>query len=221
MLQALKHSIELCERRYNRTPRSVILLAASKGQPIDSLKHVLEEGQIRFGENYLQEALPKIEALRIFSPEWHFIGPIQRNKTRKIAEHFDWVQSVDSFLIAKRLNDQRPPSLPPLNICLEVNLNNEPTKSGISIEALEPLAKACLALPHLLLRGLMTIPAPKETFEAQKKEFSKLKTIYDEMVKKGYLFDTLSMGMSHDMEAAIAAGSTMVRIGTALFGARA
>jgi pyridoxal phosphate enzyme (YggS family) len=195
-------------------PRSVILLAVSKQQSIEAIAELYQQGQRAFGENYLQEALTKIEALKHLTIEWHFIGHIQRNKTKKIAEHFAWVQSVDSELIAKRLNEARPDHLPPLNICLEVNVDNEPNKAGVALDAVLPLAKVCLTLPKLRLRGLMAIPKantdPRHAFQT-------LRETYDTLNQLGFSLDTLSMGMSADYELAIEAGSTMVRLGTAVF----
>lgn len=195
-------------------PPHITLLAVSKQQPITAILELYEQGQRAFGENYLQEALGKMEALKAIDIEWHFIGHVQRNKTKKIAEHFSWVQSVDSELIATRLNDARPTHLPPLNICLEVNIDNEPNKSGVALEAVLPLAQHCLTLPNLRLRGLMAIPKantdPLPAFQTLRKTFDTLNTL-------GFSLDTLSMGMSADYTLAIQAGSTMVRLGNALF----
>lgn len=195
-------------------PSHVTLLAVSKQQSIEAITELYQQGQRAFGENYLQEALSKIEALKHLTIEWHFIGHIQRNKTKKIAEHFAWVQSVDSELIAKRLNEARPDRLPPLNICLEVNVDNEPNKSGVTLDAVLPLAKVCLTLPKLRLRGLMAIPKANTNPEHA---FQTLRETYDTLNQLGFSLDTLSMGMSADYELAIKAGSTMVRLGTALF----
>lgn len=206
------------EKKYHRPSKSVKILAASKSQSIEKIMEAYQAGQRIFGENYLQEALAKMAALSDKSIEWHFIGPIQSNKTRKIAENFAWVQSVDNTKIAKRLNDQRPAHLPPLNICIEVNVSAEKSKSGVCINEVRSLIAYCQNLPRLVLRGLMTIPAPSEQFENQCHEFHKLSSLWTPLnVDK---FDTLSMGMSDDFEAAIAEGSTMIRIGTALFGER-
>lgn len=177
-------------------------------------------GMTRFGENYLQEALEKIEALQDLSLEWHFIGPIQSNKTRPIAEHFDWVHSVDRLKLARRLSEQRPPHLPPLNICLQVNVSGEQSKSGATLEELPALAREVASLPHLRLRGLMAIPAPAEGLEAQRQPFHHMHQALQQLNAEGLELDTLSMGMSGDLEAAIAEGATLVRIGTALFGPR-
>lgn len=218
-MQDLKYQIELCERKYHRPSGSVRLLAASKRQSIEKIKAIYDMGQRCFGESYLQEALPKIQSLPT-DIEWHFIGPVQSNKTRKIAEYFSWVHSIDDAHIAKRLNDQRPPHLPPLNICIEVNISHEATKSGVSIDDVMPFAKYCLSLSRLRLRGLMTIPARGENLTEQRKPFHQLHDLYESLCQNNIPLDTLSMGMSEDFEAAIAEGSTMVRIGRALFGER-
>lgn len=216
----LKSRILECEKKFNRKHYSVSLLAVTKGQSIEKISQAIAAGQFAFGENYLQEALPKIAAFAEQNLEWHFIGPIQRNKTKKIAENFNWVQSIDDINIAKRLNEQRPSHLPPLNVCLEVNVSHEKTKAGVNFNSIFTLADYCLTLPRLKLRGLMTIPAAKTTFSEQRAEFHKLTSIYKKMLETGYLLDTLSMGMSNDWEAAIAEGSTLLRIGTAIFGSR-
>lgn len=218
-MQDLKYQIEILEQKYHRPSGSVRLLAASKRQSIEKIKALYDAGQRCFGESYLQEALPKIHSLPS-DIEWHFIGPVQSNKTRKIAENFSWVHSIDNTHIAKRLNDQRPPHLPPLNICIEVNISHEVTKSGVSINDVLPLAKLCQSLPRLRLRGLMTIPARTENFSEQRKPFHQLHDLYVSLCQNNIPLDTLSMGMSEDFEAAIAEGSTMVRIGRALFGER-
>ncbi len=219
-LAQIQQQISLYEQKYLRPPHSVTLLAASKKQPAEKIRAAYEAGQRCFGENYLQEALAKMTVLADLTIEWHFIGPVQSNKTKKIAEHFTWVQSVDSLHIAKRLSDQRPPHLPALNICLEVNLNNEDSKSGVAPDALLDLARACQDLPHLQLRGLMSIPAPADTFSVQRENFHRLQQLWQQCRELGFEFDTLSMGMSEDFEAAIAEGATLVRIGSAIFGAR-
>lgn len=219
-LLSVKKLIADAEKKYGRVSGSVQLLAASKGQSVDSIAEVYQQGQRCFGENYLQEALTKITALPDTSIEWHFIGPIQSNKTRKIAEHFAWVQSVDDVIIAKRLHEQRPAHLPPLNICIQVNSSSETSKSGVSIQNVAALMNECLALPRLKLRGLMAIPAPEIEFAKQRQQFQTLFTLWQSLRDQGYELDTLSMGMSADFEAAIAEGSTLVRIGTAIFGER-
>ncbi|VXB52349.1 YggS family pyridoxal phosphate-dependent enzyme [Pseudomonas sp. 8O] len=193
------------------------LLAVSKTKPAAAIREAYAAGLRDFGENYLQEALEKQAELSDLPLIWHFIGPIQSNKTRPIAEHFDWVHSVDRLKIAQRLSEQRPAHLPPLNICLQVNVSAEDSKSGCSPEALPELAKAIAALPNLRLRGLMAIPEPTDDVAAQHAAFAHLRQLRDDLALN---LDTLSMGMSHDLEAAIAEGATWVRIGTALFGAR-
>lgn len=217
-LAHIKHLISDYEKKYGRESGSVQLLAASKKQPLAKLQAARDAGQLVFGESYVQEALAKMEVLTDI--EWHFIGPIQRNKTRKIAEHFNWVQSVDNATIALRLNDQRPPHLPPLNICIEVNVNNEANKSGVSLVDTEAFIRYCLTLPQLNVRGLMAIPKDEQNFSNQRHNFHILANKFNELKTKGFSLDTLSMGMSADFEAAIAEGSTMVRIGSAIFGQR-
>lgn len=193
------------------------LLAVSKTKPADAIREAYAVGMRDFGENYLQEALEKQTLLADLPLIWHFIGPIQSNKTRPIAEHFDWVHSVDRLKIAQRLSDQRPAHLPPLNICLQVNVSGEDSKSGCRPDELPELAQVVAALPNLCLRGLMAIPEATDDVAAQHAAFARLRQLRDELALN---LDTLSMGMSHDLEAAIAEGATWVRIGTALFGAR-
>jgi pyridoxal phosphate enzyme (YggS family) len=219
-LLVIKNKIREFEKYYQRNPDSVKLIAVSKHQSLEKIQAAIDAGQTAFGENYLQEALEKIIYFSKYDIEWHFIGPIQRNKTKKIAEHFSWVQTIDSVMIAKRLHDQRPDHLPPLNICLQVNISDEKNKSGISPENIFELATYCTSLSKLQLRGLMTIPARCSTFEEQRIQLHRLKLVYDELIAQGFPLDTLSMGMSDDMQAAIAEKSTLVRIGTAIFGKR-
>ncbi|VVC74757.1 hypothetical protein AQUSIP_00290 [Aquicella siphonis] len=219
-LAALLESIRAFEKKYGRDPGSVKLLAASKKQSVDSIKAAFDAGQCCFGESYLQEAAGKFSALHNLPIEWHFIGPVQSNKTRKIAEFFSWVHSVDSMRIVKRLNDQRPDHLPPLNICIEVNVSGEASKSGVLMDQVLGLALYCQNLPRIRLRGLMAIPAIHHRFDHQRQEFHKLQSLFLYLREHHFSVDTLSMGMSDDFEAAIAEGSTIVRIGTALFGRR-
>lgn len=193
------------------------LLAVSKTKPAAAIRQAHAAGLRDFGENYLQEALEKQRELSDLALTWHFIGPIQSNKTRPIAEHFAWVHAVDRLKIAERLSAQRPPQLPPLNVCLQVNVSSEASKAGCSPQELPALAQAVSQLPQLKLRGLMCIPEPTEDPAAQHAAFARLRQLRDSL---GLDLDTLSMGMSHDLEAAIAEGATWVRIGTALFGAR-
>ncbi|EWC42149.1 YggS family pyridoxal phosphate-dependent enzyme [Pseudomonas stutzeri] len=200
-----------------RDPASVGLLAVSKTQPAAAMREAFGAGVRDFGENYLQEALDKQAELGDLGLAWHFIGPIQSNKTKPIAEHFDWVHSVDRLKIAQRLSDQRPATLPALNVCLQVNVSGEASKSGCAPEDLPQLARAVAAMPRLHLRGLMCIPAPSDDPDEQRAAFARLRALRDELALE---LDTLSMGMSQDLEAAIAEGATWVRIGTALFGAR-
>ena len=202
-----------------REPASIKLVAVSKTHPVAMLEAALAAGQTTFGESYLQDALPKIEAIGDRA-EWHFIGPIQSNKTRQIAAHFDWVHSVDRLKIAQRLNEQRPENLPPLNVCLQINTSGEAAKTGISPDDTLELAEAINQLPHLRLRGLMTIPAREQDPARQRLPFQQLRQLFEQLNAEGFKLDTLSMGMSADMEAAIAEGATLVRVGTAIFGPR-
>jgi len=219
-LQTVLERIEAACRRFGRAPESVILLAVSKTRYSDELRSMAAEGIRRFGENYLQEALEKIEALDDLNLEWHFIGPIQSNKTKPLALHFDWVHSVDRLKIARRLSEQRPAGLAPLDICLQVNVSGEQSKAGANLDDLPGLASEVAALPRIRLRGLMAIPAPADTFEQQREPFRQLRLAMERLNREGYQLDTLSMGMSGDLEAAIAEGATIVRVGTALFGPR-
>lgn len=204
-----------------RDPHSVQLIAVSKTQPPAALQAAYAWGQRRFGENYLQEALDKQASLSSLADiEWHFIGPIQSNKTRLIAEHFAWVHSIDREKIAQRLNEQRPAHLPPLQVCIQVNIDDESTKSGVSLADLPALVAAIVPLPRLQLRGLMAIPAATNTPAHQRHAFAKLRQAKEQIQTSGVTLDTLSMGMSGDMEAAIAEGATFVRVGTDIFGAR-
>jgi pyridoxal phosphate enzyme (YggS family) len=207
-----------------RESSSVTLLAVSKTFGADAVIVAADAGQVAFGENYLQEAVNKIAEVHKLRPElsleWHFIGPIQSNKTRPIAENFSWVHAVDREKIAQRLSEQRPKDLPPLNICLQVNVSGEASKSGVSPEELPALAKAVAGLPHIQLRGLMAIPEPEEDSAKQRAPFALLRELQKQLAEMGIHTDTLSMGMSGDMQAAIVEGATMVRIGTAIFGKR-
>ncbi|HDS1818420.1 TPA: YggS family pyridoxal phosphate-dependent enzyme [Pseudomonas putida] len=216
-LSALAARIASAAQAAGRDPASIQLLAVSKTKPASAIREIYAAGVRDVGENYLQEALTKQDALRDLPLIWHFIGPIQSNKTKAIAEHFDWVHSVDRLKIAQRLSEQRPASLAPLNICLQVNVSGEDSKSGCAPADLPALAKAVASLPNLRLRGLMAIPEPTDDRAAQEAAFASLRDLQQGL---GLGLDTLSMGMSHDLEAAIAQGATWVRIGTALFGAR-
>ncbi|MCB1820949.1 MAG: YggS family pyridoxal phosphate-dependent enzyme [Candidatus Competibacteraceae bacterium] len=220
-LQAVLARIHDAERRFQRPVNSVRLLAASKTHPADAIAALAAAGQHCFGENYLQEALDKMAELQTLDVEWHFIGPIQTNKTRGIAEHFSWAHSVDRLKTAERLSAQRPEGLPPLNVCLEVNIDQEPSKHGFDESEVAAVARTVAALPRLRLRGLMAIPAPASDFDRQCQPFARLRELHDRLNAEGLALDTLSIGMSDDLEAAIAEGATLVRIGTALFGPRA
>ena len=206
--------------KYQRPADDIQLLAVSKTMPVEAIQAAYEYGQSDFGENYLQEALAKIHTLRHLDITWHFIGAIQSNKTREIADAFDWAHSVDRIKIARRLSEQRNPELAPLNICLQVNISNEVTKAGIQLNELAQVAREIDRLPNLKLRGLMAIPAKTAGLDKQRSIFRKMHQAMTELNHSGLDMDTLSMGMSNDMEAAIAEGATMVRIGTAIFGAR-
>ena len=219
-LKSLENVIQQAKIAANRKDELVDLLAVSKTWPAEKLKIAAEAGQKQFGENYLQEALTKIEELADLNLTWHFIGPIQSNKTKDIAQHFDWVQSVDRLKIAKRLNEQRPDGLPKLNICIQINIDDEASKSGISAEQLLEFAVELQQYDKLQLRGLMFIPAKTSDSKQQLATFEHAKNLFKQLQAKFDNIDTLSMGMSGDMEAAIQAGSTMVRVGTALFGQR-
>ena len=217
-LTKLRTQIQQAEINYYRQASSVLLLAVSKSKPASMIAEAYQAGQRHFGENYLQEALGKQQAFGAFVITWHFIGPIQSNKTRAIASHFDWVHSVDKLKTAQRLSEQRPENLSPLNICLQVNISNEPSKSGIGLNELAELVEQVALLPNIKLRGVMAVPAPSTSFEQQCQPY---KTLYQavKQLNKPEL-DTFSFGMSDDLNAAIAQGATIVRIGTALFGYR-
>ncbi|MBC3957651.1 YggS family pyridoxal phosphate-dependent enzyme [Pseudomonas triticifolii] len=216
-ISTLEQRIRTATVEAQRDPASVGLLAVSKTKPSSDLREAYAAGLRDFGENYLQEALSKQAELADLPLCWHFIGPIQSNKTRAIAEHFAWVHSVDRLKIAQRLSEQRPEGMEPLNICIQVNVSGETSKSGCTPEDLPALASAISALPRLKLRGLMAIPEPTEDRDEQQAAFAAVRTLQEQL---GLPLDTLSMGMSHDLEAAIAQGATWVRVGTALFGAR-
>jgi len=203
-----------------REPDTVTLLAVSKKQPLSKIIDAANAGQRDFGENFVQEGLEKIDQTRGLDLIWHFIGHLQNNKTRVVAENFDWVHTIDTLKTAERLNKQRPESLGPLNICLQVNVDNEARKSGIAVAELPELAAACSELANLNLRGLMCLPVARTEFSEQRIPFATLRGLADELRCDGIATDTLSMGMSGDYRAAILEGATMVRIGTALFGAR-
>jgi PLP dependent protein len=205
-----------------RASADVALLAVSKTFGPEAVRQAHAAGQRAFGENYVQEALAKIEALADLRAqlEWHLIGPLQSNKTREVAAAFDWVHTIDRLKIAQRLSEQRPASLPPLQVCLQVNVSGQASKSGVAPADLAPLAHAVAALPRLALRGLMSIPAPADGFEAQRAPHRQLRELLDSLRREGLALDTLSMGMSADLEAAVAEGATLVRVGSAIFGER-
>jgi pyridoxal phosphate enzyme (YggS family) len=223
-LQAVEATIQAACEAASRPRSTVQLLAVSKTFPAEAVLEAAACGQRAFGENYLQEGVDKIAAVAKALPdtrlEWHFIGPIQSNKTRPIAAHFDWVHTVERLKIAQRLSEQRPAELGPLNICLQVNISGEASKSGAAPAELVELAQAVAALPNLRLRGLMAIPEPQEDPALQRIPFARLRALAQEIVKAGIHLDTLSMGMSGDMRAAVMEGATIVRVGSAIFGAR-
>jgi hypothetical protein len=204
-----------------RDPAAVTLVAVSKTQPAETIRHAATAGVTDFGENYLREALPKMDALADLPLRWHFIGGVQSNKTRSIAQRFDWVHSVDRLAIARRLSEQRPFHAAPLNLCIQVELVPEPAKGGISPSEVGSLAHAIGDLPRVKLRGLMCMPPPQRDAAEQRAVFARLRALLDDLNAQGLKLDTLSMGMSGDFEAAVAEGATLVRIGTALFGGRA
>lgn len=218
-LQHILATIELAKTNAQCT-QQVNLLAVSKAQAVLAIREAYAAGQTKFGENYLQEALEKQNELRNLAIEWHFIGPIQSNKTQSIAQHFSWVHSVDRLKIAQRLNDARPANLAPLQVCIQLNISNEVSKGGITPHELETLAAAIVNLPQLKLRGLMAIPAPSNNKDQQRAQFKQVRECYDALLAKGFELDTLSIGMSDDYEIAIEQGATIVRIGSALFGSR-
>lgn len=222
-LTAVRHRIEAALLAAGRHSQGARLLAVSKTKPASMVREAWQHGQREFGENYVQEALSKKSELAdLDNIVWHFIGPLQSNKSRDVAEHFDWVHSVDRERLARRLNAQRPDSLGPLNVCLQVNISHEDSKSGVALDALMPLAEQVLALPRLRLRGLMAIPAPADTLDAQREPLARLREALEGLRERfpEAPLDTLSMGMSDDLEAAILEGATLVRLGTAIFGAR-
>ncbi|ALP52353.1 hypothetical protein Tel_03895 [Candidatus Tenderia electrophaga] len=218
-IDQVRQQIHAAETCYQRAPGSVALLAVSKTWPLEDILAAARAGQACFGENYVQEAVAKIDACPI-ELEWHFVGHIQSNKSRDIASRFDWVHSIDRLKLARRLSEQRPDPLAPLNICLQVNISGEASKSGLRPDEVLTLAGPISELPRLRLRGLMAIPAPMADFAGQRAMFRQVRELQDRLIAQGLALDTLSMGMSDDLEAAIAEGATLVRIGTAIFGAR-
>ena len=219
-LRAVQLRIEAAARGAGRDPAAVSLLAVSKTWPAEAVREAAAAGQRAFGENYVQEGVDKAEALRELGLEWHFIGPLQSNKTRPVANAFDWVHGIDRLKIAERLSAQRDVHLPPLNVCIQVNVSGEASKSGVAPDEVAALAQAVAGLPRLRLRGLMCIPEPTEDVALLRARFALLRRLRDELAATGLVLDTLSMGMSHDIEPAIAEGATIVRVGTAIFGER-
>lgn len=219
-LQAILSNIESA-KQHAHADQAVQLLAVSKAQTAAAISEAYAAGQRQFGENYLQEALDKQAQLSDLAILWHFIGPIQSNKTQLIAQHFDWVHSVDRLKIAQRLNDARANNRTPLQVCVQINISNEPSKSGVLVADLQTTVAAIAKLPHLQLRGLMAIPAPSQDLSVQRQQFKQVRQCYDNLLALGYPLDTLSIGMSDDYAVAIEQGATIVRIGSALFGARA
>jgi pyridoxal phosphate enzyme (YggS family) len=225
-LQAVSARIDAAARQFGRNPAAITLLAVSKTWPASAVREALAAGQHCFGENYVQEGVDKVAELAKFADlgtrdvHWHFIGPLQSNKTRRVAELFDWVHSIDRFKVAQRLAEQRPANLPPLQVCLQVNVSGEASKSGIALTEVAALAHQVAQLPGLTLRGLMTIPAPAADFSQQRQPFARLRECFEQLNADGLCLDTLSMGMSDDLEAAIAEGASVVRVGSAIFGER-
>ena len=219
-LQVVQARIMFAAQKAERIANTVSLLAVSKKQSVESVRALAQLGQRAFGESYVQEGVAKIQALQDLALEWHFIGLIQRNKTAQIAGCFDWVHSVDRLVIAQRLSVERSAMAVPLNVCLQVNVSNEATKSGVSLSEVAALASAVAELPNLRLRGLMAIPRAEVDITKQRAQFALMRHCFDELNHMGLQLDTLSMGMSTDLEAAIAEGATIVRVGTALFGTR-
>ena len=223
-MQAVEATIAAATEASGRPRSSVQLLAVSKTFPMEAVLEAMAAGQRAFGENYLQEGVEKIAAVARAQPdtsvEWHFIGPIQSNKTRPIAEHFAWTHTVDREKIAQRLSEQRPAGMAPLQICLQVNISGETSKSGVAPEELAALAHKVAALPNLVLRGLMAIPEPAVEFAQQRAAFARLRVLYEQLRADGLALDTLSMGMSADLRAAVVEGATIVRVGSAIFGSR-
>lgn len=219
-LAQVRKRIELACQAVGRASDTVKLLAVSKTMPAQAVREAYAAGQLAFGENYIQEGVDKIAALAELPLEWHCIGPIQSNKTKLVAENFAWVHSIDRLKIAERLSAQRPAHLPPLQVCLQVNVDGGSNKSGVAPEDLLALAQAVAKLPHLQLRGIMTIPEPAETEAEARAVHQQAMRLFDHLKTAGLTLDTLSMGMTADLEAAIAEGSTCVRVGTAIFGAR-
>jgi len=216
----LRTRITAAEKKFQRIPGIVQLIAVSKTRTANELRQAAAVGLRDFGENYLQEALEKQQLLVDLPLTWHFIGPVKSNKTADIARHFDWVHSVERIKVARRLSEQRPATLAPLNVCIQVNISAETSKSGVTLNALSGLAQQVIELPRLKLRGLMAIPAPDQGEPQLRADFARLREALEQLKQQGFMLDTLSMGMSDDLECAIAEGTNMLRIGTAIFGPR-
>lgn len=219
-LDRVRARVTRAARAHGRDPRTITVLAVSKGQPADAIRAAYAAGQRDFGENYVQEAAAKMDLLADLPLIWHFIGRVQRNKTRFVAERCDWCHTVDRTAVADRLNEQRPYHSPPLQVCIQVRMGDDPGRAGVAPEELRALAEHVAVLPRLRLRGLMCLPPPEPTFERQRVHFRRLLECMEELVAAGLTLDTLSAGMSGDLEAAIAEGATLVRVGTAIFGPR-
>ncbi len=219
-LNAVRARIDAAALRSGRSASSITLLAVSKNVPASYIEDAVSAGQRAFGESYAQEGVKKITALGDSALEWHFIGPLQSNKTRTVAEHYGWVHAIDRTKIAERLNAARPAALPPLNVCIQVNVSGENSKSGVAPGEERRIAEALAELPRLRLRGLMTIPEPTSDESLQRQRYAHLRELSEDLIAAGYSLDTLSMGMSDDLESAVAEGATIVRVGTAIFGAR-
>lgn len=219
-LQAVQTRILRAATQCGRAPDSIHLIAVSKKVQAETLRSAFEAGQRAFGESYVQEALPKIAALKDLAITWHFIGPLQSNKTKLVAENFAWVHSVERIKVAQRLSEQRPAHLPSLNLCLQVNVSGEASKAGVTPAEIHALAQAVSTLPKVKLRGLMAIPEPTQDLAQQHTQLRLLRNLRDQLNAQGFNLDTLSMGMSDDLEAAIAEGATQLRVGSAIFGAR-
>jgi len=219
-LQAVQTRILRAATQCGRAPDSIHLIAVSKKVQAETLRSAFEAGQRTFGESYVQEALPKIAALEDLAITWHFIGPLQSNKTKLVAENFAWVHSVERIKVAQRLSEQRPAHLPSLNLCLQVNVSGEASKAGVTPAEIHALAQAVSTLPKVKLRGLMAIPEPTQDLALQHTQLRLLRNLFDQLNAQGFDLDTLSMGMSDDLEAAIAGGATQLRVGSAIFGAR-
>ena len=219
-LALIRNLLATAATEADRDPDSISLLAVSKKQPLEKIVEAAAAGQRDFGENFVQEGLDKIQAASNADLAWHLIGHLQSNKTRVVAEYFDWVHTIDKLKTAARLSQQRPAHLQPINICLQVNIDDEPGKSGVRVDNVRALAVACAELPGIRLRGLMCLPAIRQGFAAQREPFARLRQIFEDLQPEGLSLDTLSMGMSGDFRAAIFEGATIVRIGTALFGER-